>query len=109
MSGRFTWRGPVELKAGSYAVYSREFQTMAEDLVARSDEKNLKGATLAYINLTMNCVNCHKGRTKGTSLNIDGIWEIRDQCCRCFLSSARQYELFMRIDQAQDIASFPGP
>jgi hypothetical protein len=43
-----------------YLRYSNEFRTICDDLSVQSKEKNLDGATLSYMRLTMNCVNCHK-------------------------------------------------
>ena len=54
------WTALNRPEAGRYEVYSRELQAVTEELVARAKEKNLDGATLAYLRLTMNCVNCHK-------------------------------------------------
>lgn len=43
-----------------YVRYSTEFRTICDDLAARAKDRNLDGATLSYVQLTMNCVNCHK-------------------------------------------------
>ena len=45
---------------GEYIVFTTEFQRLADELAKKAREKNMDGATLAYIRLTMNCVNCHK-------------------------------------------------
>ena len=44
----------------SYLRRSLEFQRLTRELIDRAREKNLDGATLAYVKLTMNCVDCHK-------------------------------------------------
>jgi hypothetical protein len=44
----------------AYLRFSREFQRLADDLVAQAKEKDIDGATLAYFQLTVNCVKCHK-------------------------------------------------
>jgi cytochrome c556 len=44
----------------NYLRLSAEFQDVAGELAAKAKEKNLDGATLAYVKLTMNCVKCHK-------------------------------------------------
>ena len=44
----------------SYLPYTREFQRLTEELEAKAKAKNVDGAALAYMQLTMNCVNCHK-------------------------------------------------
>jgi hypothetical protein len=46
--------------ATDYAVFTKEFQRLCEDLTASAKQKNLDGSTLVYLRLTMNCVNCHK-------------------------------------------------
>ncbi len=43
-----------------YFHLSRQFQTIAEHLIEKAGKKNLDGTTLAYMELTMNCVKCHK-------------------------------------------------
>jgi hypothetical protein len=47
-------------EAGRYAVYSRQFQAMTDTLATKAEAKDLDGATLAYNQLIMNCVSCHK-------------------------------------------------
>jgi hypothetical protein len=44
----------------NYLRLSAEFQDLAGELASKAKEKNLDGATLAYVELTMNCVKCHK-------------------------------------------------
>ena len=48
------------LKTPQYELYSNEFRRDAETLAARAKEKNLDGAALAYVELTLTCVRCHK-------------------------------------------------
>ena len=43
-----------------YRQYSAEFRRTADALAAMADAKNLDGAALNYVQLTMTCVNCHK-------------------------------------------------
>jgi hypothetical protein len=47
-------------QAGRYAVYSRQFQALTDELAMNADAKDLDGATRAYLQLTTNCVSCHK-------------------------------------------------
>lgn len=57
MSKAAEWQvvpGPI------YSQHSAEFQRSAERLLKQSEEKNLDGATLSYLQLTMSCVTCHK-------------------------------------------------
>ncbi len=43
-----------------YVQYSNEFQRLTEELETDARAENIDGATLNYVNLTLNCVNCHK-------------------------------------------------
>lgn len=43
-----------------YVGYSNEFQRITSELMHDAANKDLDGATLRYVQLTMNCVNCHK-------------------------------------------------
>jgi hypothetical protein len=51
------WRISPNLK---YIKYSDEFAAITEELERRANEKDLNGATLSYIRLTINCVDCHR-------------------------------------------------
>jgi hypothetical protein len=44
----------------TYLRYSIEVQRLADELIEQASRKNVDGATLAYLQLTMTCVNCHK-------------------------------------------------
>lgn len=48
------------LQTPEYRDHSRDFQQIANRLSKAADEKNLDGAALWYVQLTLNCVNCHK-------------------------------------------------
>ena len=53
----------TEFQMGSIPGYDQlntNFRHTAEELVKHAKNKNLDGATLAYIQLTRNCVDCHK-------------------------------------------------
>jgi cytochrome c556 len=43
-----------------YLALSREFRKSASRLRDAGNEKNLDGATLAYFEVTLSCVRCHK-------------------------------------------------
>ncbi len=43
-----------------YRQHSVDFQHRADELVKAAKRKNIDGAALAYLELTMCCVNCHK-------------------------------------------------
>ena len=40
--------------------HSVEFRRTADAITAAAKKKNLDGAALAYVDMTMKCVNCHK-------------------------------------------------
>jgi hypothetical protein len=44
----------------TYVKYSAEFVSILDELDRRAKEQDLNGATLSYIRLTINCVECHK-------------------------------------------------
>lgn len=46
--------------SGEYRAQLRIFQNANEQLVRMGDEEKLDGAALAYVQLTLSCVNCHK-------------------------------------------------
>jgi hypothetical protein len=54
------WEVPTIPNATEYVTFTGEFQRLCDELGARAKEKNIDGATLTYLRLTMNCVNCHK-------------------------------------------------
>ena len=54
------WEVPTIPNAGEYVVFTSEFQRLADELAKKAKDRNIDGATLAYLRLTMNCVNCHK-------------------------------------------------
>ncbi|WP_439621037.1 hypothetical protein [Gemmata sp.] len=46
-------------KTEEYELQARVFQRSAETLVEKAKAKNLDGATLAYLDMTVSCVACH--------------------------------------------------
>jgi len=48
------------LKTPQYEVHSNDFRRNAETLVQAAKAKNGDAATLAYMDLTLSCVKCHK-------------------------------------------------
>jgi cytochrome c556 len=48
------------LKTPDYTRHSDDFRRNCETLMRAAKDKNVDGAALAYVQLTMNCVNCHK-------------------------------------------------
>lgn len=55
-----TWAAPSRFEAERYKTYSLEFQELTGELIAKAKRQDLDGATLVYLRLTVNCVNCHK-------------------------------------------------
>jgi len=53
----------AEWRVGGGEVYTQDtaqFVAAAQDLIKQSKERNVDGATLSYLQLTMNCITCHK-------------------------------------------------
>ena len=48
------------LKTPDYVRFSEEFRRHADVLGEQAKKRNLDGAALAYVQITMDCVNCHK-------------------------------------------------
>lgn len=48
------------LQTEQYVKYSDDFRRRADALTAAAKKKNLDGASLAFVELTLNCVQCHK-------------------------------------------------
>jgi hypothetical protein len=48
------------LKSAQYELYSNEFRRNAENLVQQAKAKSSDGVALAYVELTLTCVKCHK-------------------------------------------------
>ena len=60
LSEAVEWEVPTILNVGEYIDFISEFQRLTDELVKKARERNTDGATLAYVRLTVNCVNCHK-------------------------------------------------
>ena len=43
-----------------YRSQLKNFRFANEELIRLADEENLEGAALAYVQLTLSCINCHK-------------------------------------------------
>jgi hypothetical protein len=48
------------LKTPRYELYSNQFRRSLEDMIERAKARNLDGAALSYVEVTMTCVKCHK-------------------------------------------------
>jgi hypothetical protein len=57
LSNREEW---MILKTPTYELYSNAFRRSAEDLIRHSKAKNIDGTALAYLDMTMSCVKCHR-------------------------------------------------
>ncbi len=57
LSQASSWR---VLQTPEYLQYSAEFRRTADALTEAARNKNLDGAALRYVDLTLKCVNCHK-------------------------------------------------
>jgi hypothetical protein len=51
------WRA---LNKPMYELLSSDFRRTADNLVRSAKDKNLDGAALSYVELTLTCVKCHK-------------------------------------------------
>jgi len=52
-----TWSGR---RTPEYEALSAEFRKHADELGRAAKERNLDAASLAYVQLTLSCINCHK-------------------------------------------------
>lgn len=48
------------LPSAEYKQHSTEFRRTADTIAKMAADKNLDGSALKYVELTLNCVNCHK-------------------------------------------------
>src|SRR5205807_8720266 len=62
------------LKTPRYETYSNEFRRNAETLVQNAKDKNFDGAALAYLDMALTCVKCHKHvrEVRGARLDMPG-------------------------------------
>jgi hypothetical protein len=57
LSKETEWR---VLRTPEYELQTGSFRRAAQDLVKSAEARNVDGAALAYVELTMTCVRCHK-------------------------------------------------
>ena len=50
----------TRLKTAKYEYFANTFQKAAETAIEKAKAKNIDGATLAYLDMTMTCVRCHQ-------------------------------------------------
>jgi hypothetical protein len=60
MSTAAEWEAASIPNVDAYLPYTNEFQRLCDEMVKAARDKNIDGATLGYVRLTTNCVNCHK-------------------------------------------------
>jgi hypothetical protein len=60
LSTQAQWKSGTLPNAAEYISFTTEFQKISDELASKARDNNLDGATLAYLRLTMNCVQCHK-------------------------------------------------
>jgi hypothetical protein len=68
------------MNTAKYEYYANTFQKAAETAIEKAKAKNIDGATLAYVDMTMTCVRCHQhtreeGIGLAPSVRGDGIGE----------------------------------
>ncbi len=62
------------LKTPRYELHSNDFRRSAQTLIDEAKAKNLDGAALAYVDLTLNCVKCHKHVREIRMTNLELRW-----------------------------------
>lgn len=48
------------INTAAYEYHANAFQKAAETAIEKAKAKNIDGATLAYVDMTMTCVRCHQ-------------------------------------------------
>jgi hypothetical protein len=54
------WEVAIIPNATDYVMLTTDFQRHADELVKQAKAKNIDAATLAFVKVTMSCVQCHK-------------------------------------------------
>lgn len=60
------------VKTPQYELFSNQFRKSAESMAKNARAKNLDGAALDYVDLTMACVKCHKYVRETRMTRLDG-------------------------------------
>ena len=60
MQGLSKFEGFVRGRTPGYKSQLQVFQEATEEIVRQADRESIEGATLAFTQLTISCVNCHK-------------------------------------------------
>lgn len=64
------------IKTPRYEVQSNEFRRAVENLQEKATQKNLDGAALGYVELTLSCVKCHKYVREVRMTRLDQQWDL---------------------------------
>jgi cytochrome c556 len=59
-------------KTPQFELHSNDFRRIADNLAQNAKDKNLDGAALNYVELTLTCVKCHKYIRERRDTAIDG-------------------------------------
>lgn len=62
---RLTNQQWVAVESEPYRMHLKNFRFAASELHRFAGDKNLEGATLAYLQMTMSCIDCHKYLRRG--------------------------------------------
>jgi hypothetical protein len=57
---RLTEQQWIAAESEPYRMHLKNFRFTASELHRLAGDKNLEGATLAYVQMTMSCIDCHK-------------------------------------------------
>jgi hypothetical protein len=60
------------VKTPMYELHSNEFRRNADMLVRAAKDRNLDAAALAYVDMTLNCVRCHRYVREVRMTNLGG-------------------------------------
>ena len=60
MQAMSTFEGFIRGKMPGYRTQLQVFQSANEQIIEQAQKDNVEGATLAFTQLTISCVNCHK-------------------------------------------------
>jgi hypothetical protein len=60
------------VKTPEYEAQSNSFRRAVETMIDKSGEKNIDGVALAYVDLTLSCVRCHKYVRDTRMTRLDG-------------------------------------
>ena len=56
-----------------YQLHTNEFRRAAETLIEKAKDKNIDGTTLAFFDMTMSCVRCHRHMRETRDVRVPNI------------------------------------